>query len=215
MSALMSLPVTYIFSHDSINIGQDGPTHQPIEQLAMLRSIPNMLVFRPADAKEIVGSWNCILNINVPTSLVLSRSEVPMLEFSSMNQVVKGGYLVRKEFATIRGIIIATGSEVHTAVRIAEDLMRDRKMDIRVVSMPCKELFLIQDEAYQKDILPIGVKVVVIEAGSSYGWDRFVYNQNYLITVDNFGISGTKDEVLKYCNFDYETIKARVERLLR
>ncbi len=215
LSALMSLPVTYIFSHDSVNIGQDGPTHQPIEQLAMLRSIPNMLVFRPADAKEIVGSWNCILNINLPSSLILSRNEVPMLEFSSMHLVVNGGYIVRKEFTPLRGIIIATGSEVHTAVRIAEDLMRDRKMDIRVISMPCKELFLIQDEAYQKEMLPIGVKVVVIEAGSSYGWDQFVYNRNYLITIDNFGISGTKDEVLKHCDFDYETIKSRVERLLR
>lgn len=215
LSALMALPVTYIFSHDSVNIGQDGPTHQPIEQLAMLRSIPNMLVFRPADAKEIVGSWNCILNINLPSSLILSRAEVPMLDYSSMSLVVKGGYIVRKEFTTLRGIIIATGSEVHTAIRIAEDLMRDRKMDIRVISMPCKELFLAQDEAYIKDNLPVGAKVVVIEAGSSYGWDQFVYNRNYLITIDNFGISGTKDEVLKYCNFDYETIKSRVERLLR
>lgn len=215
LSALMSLPVSYIFTHDAINIGQDGPTHQPVEQLAMLRSTPGLLVYRPADAREIVGCWNCMLNMNLPASLVLSRNEVPLLDRSSITNVIKGGYIVRKETTRLRGVIIATGSEVNTAINVANTLMRERNMDIRVVSMPCMELFLVQDESYRNEILPVGVKVVVIEAGSSFGWDQFVYNRNYLITVDNFGISGTKDEVLRYCNFDFETIKSRVEGLLK
>ncbi|MDD2435310.1 MAG: transketolase [Bacilli bacterium] len=215
MSALMSLPVSYIFTHDSINIGQDGPTHQPIEQLAMLRSTPNLLVYRPADAREVVGCWNCMINMNLTSSLILSRNEVPLLQNSSINNVVKGAYVVRQETSRLRGVIIATGSEVNTAINVANSLMREKNMDIRVVSMPCMELFLVQDEEYRNEILPIGVKVIVIEAGSSFGWDQFVYNRNYLITVDHFGISGTKDEVLKYCDFDFETIKSKVEGLLK
>jgi transketolase len=215
MSAIMDLPVTYIFSHDSINIGQDGPTHQPIEQLAMLRSTPNLNVFRPADPNELVGCWNSILNSNSPNCLILSRADVNLLPTTNGKLVEQGAYVVRKEKENIHGIIIATGSEVPTALYLANELYNSKKLDIRVVSMPCMELFLKQSEDYQELILPKGYKKIVIEAGSSFGWHRFVYSDKYLITIDKFGVSGTKDEVLDYCDFTYNKIKDKVEKLLK
>lgn len=215
LSALMDLPVTYIFSHDSINIGQDGPTHQPIEQLASLRATPNLRVFRPADAHELVGCWDVILHNNKPSCLILSRADVNLLAETNSQKVRNGAYIVRKEHERLDGIIIATGSEVTTAYHIANELYDTKKIDIRVVSMPCMELFLEQPTEYQEEILPTGYKKIVIEAGSSFGWHQFVYNHKYLITIDEFGISGTKDEVLEYCQFSYEQIKAKVEKLLR
>lgn len=215
MSALMNLPVTYIFTHDSIMVGQDGPTHQPIEQLAMLRSIPNMRVFRPADGKEIIGCWNEIMNQKGPATIVLSRTDVEQINTTNAQSVSKGAYIVRQESQALHGIIIATGTEVQTALNIANELYQEQKLDIRVVSMPSQELFLKQTVEYQEQILPKTYRKIVIEGGSSYGWHRFVYSDKYLITVDQFGISGTKDEVLKHCYFDYQTIKQKVEKLLK
>lgn len=215
MSALMNLPVTYIFTHDAINVGQDGPTHEPVEQLVSLRSIPNHYVFRPADGKEIVGSWAYILNSRKPSSLILSRVDVDPLQNSDPNGVIKGGYILKKERQTLHGILIATGSEVMTALNVSEELYQQYGLDFRIVSMPCRELFLKQEKQYQQSVLDEHVRTVVIEAGSKMGWEEFVYNSNYLITVDEFGASGTKDEVLKYCNFDYETIKRRILELFR
>ncbi len=216
MSAMCHLPVTYIFTHDSVNIGPDGPSHQPIEQLATLRATPNLMVFRPADVREIIGCWNKILHdYNSPAALVLSRSEVPILENSSIFETEKGAYIVKRERNVLHGIIIATGTEVQTAVHIAEELYVSEKLDLRVVSMPIMEEFLKQSEQYQQSILPMGIKRVVIEAGTSYGWHQFVYNKKYLITLDNYGVSGTRDEVLSYCSFMYTDIKDRVLKLLK
>ncbi|MCI8545212.1 MAG: transketolase [Bacilli bacterium] len=215
MSALMNLPVTYIFTHDAVNVGQDGPTHEPIEQLAMLRSIPNHDVFRPADGTEIIGSWAYILNSRHPNSLILSRVDVDNLKETNPNGVLYGGYILRKEQNSLHGIIIATGSEVMTALKISDELFKEYGLDLRVVSMPCRELFLRQDKQYKDSVLPSGVRTVVIEAGSKFGWEGFVYNNNYLITINHFGASGTKDEVLEFCKFDYEKIKNRVISLFR
>ena len=215
MSALMELPVTYIFTHDSINIGEDGPTHQPIEQLASLRAIPNHNVYRPADIKEIIGCYQSILNSNKPSALILSRSEVTTLKTTSMEEVLKGAYIIRKEINKLHGIIIATGTEVHTAYKIASELYEKESLDLRVISMPSLELFKNQSEEYKNALLPIGYKTFVIEAGSSFGWHQFVYNEKYLMTIDKFGASGTKDEVLNYCNFSYEQIKERIKNLLK
>lgn len=214
MSCLMKLPVTYIFSHDSINIGQDGPTHQPIEQLASLRSIPNMYVYRPCDANELIGSYNSVLNNKKTSSIILSRIDVPILKYSSKD-IDKGAYIIRQEEGILNGIIISTGTDVHTAIHIADDLYREYKLNVRVVSMPCKELYLNQNDEYKELVLPKGYKKFVIEAGSSLGWEGFVYNEKYLITLDKFGASGTKDEVLEYMEFDYETIKNRIIELLK
>lgn len=215
MSALMNLPVTYIFTHDSINIGQDGPTHQPIEQLSSLRSIPNFNVYRPADIKEIIGCYQSILNSNKPSALILSRNEVSTLKNTSIESVLKGAYIVRKEVNKLYGIIIATGSEVHTAYHIASELYEKEGLDLRVISMPSLEIFKNQSEEYRNSLLPIGYKTFVIEAGSSFGWHQFVYNEKYLMTIDKFGTSGTKDEVLEYCDFSYEQIKERIKNLLK
>ncbi len=216
MSALMKIPVTYIFTHDSISIGSDGPTHQPIEQLAMLRSTPNLNVYRPCDENELIGAWQDILSLKrTPSSLIVTKNAVPVLESSSRELVKQGAYIIHKEREHLHGILLATGTEVHTALRVAEQLYQEQCLDIRVVSMPCMERFLEQSEELQKEILPVGVRVIVIEAASSFGWHRFVYHDRYLLTVDQFGASGTKDEVLKSCQFDYETIKERVIKLLK
>lgn len=215
MSALMHLPVTYIFSHDSITNGEDGPTHQPVEQLTMLRSTPNLNVFRPADIKEVIGSWDCILkDVNKPSALILSKQVGETLKDTKISEVSKGAYIVKHEENNLHGIIIATGDEVRTAVRVAKTLKIECGLDIRVVSMPCQELFELQSQEYKEKILSIGVRTIVIEAGLKLSWYKYVYNDKYLITIDNFGKSGSKDDVLKYFNFDYESIKNRVKELL-
>jgi len=215
LSALMNLPVTYIFTHDSVSIGQDGPTHQPIEQLASLRAIPNFNVYRPADSKEIIGCYQSILNDGKPSALVLSRNEVSMMENTSMEETLKGAYIIRKENDKLHGIIIATGSEVHTAYHIAYDLYEQEGIDLRVISMPSIEIFKEQSKEYKENLLPIGIKTFVIEAGSSAFWHQFVYNEKYLMTIDKFGQSGAKDEVLEYCDFSYEQIKDKITKLLK
>lgn len=210
LSALMNLPVTYIYSHDSISVGQDGPTHQPVEQLAMLRSIPNLNVFKPADAHELVGCWHEIINNNQPNCLVVARNPVSLMETTNLNQVKYGAYIVKHEPEKLDGILIATGNVVQIAFYLANDLFKENNLNFRVVSMPCMELFLKQSLEYQTKIIPNDKKRIVIEAGSSFGWHRFVDDSNHLITVDKFGISGTKAEVYNYCDFSYEKIKARI-----
>ena len=214
LSCLMNLPVTYIFTHDSINIGQDGPTHQPIEQLISLRSIPNMFVFRPADAKEIVGSWEYIINNKKPSCLVLSRNEVSLNKLTNAKSVMYGGYIVRKE-NNLYATIISTGSEVELSIKIADYLYENYKLDIRVVSMPNRELFLSQSKEYQESIIPKGYRNIVIETGSKYGWEGFVYSDKYLITLDRFGCSGTSDEVLNEMDFSYDKILQKIIKLLK
>lgn len=215
MSALMDLPVTYIFTHDSIYVGEDGPTHQPIEQIASLRCIPNLNVYRPCDANELVGSWNSIINSNKPSALILTRQNVKLLKESDKSLVANGAYIIKKEQERLNGIIIATGSEVHTALRVAHDLYVNDNLDIRVISMPSMELFLKTPIEYQKELLPIGHKVIVMEAASSFGLEKFVYNSNYLITVNEFGVSAKENDVLKHMNMDYDSIKEKIKGLLK
>lgn len=215
MSALMKLPVTYIFTHDSITVGPDGPTHQPIEQLAMIRSIPGMKLYRPADARELLGCWQSILNSNAnPSALVLARNEVDLLPGSDHTRAVMGGYVVHEEKAPLKAILVATGTEVQVAKNIAYDYLRAGEAGIRVVSMPCLEGYLERGEKYQENVLPLGVKKIIIEAGSSFGWHRIMSNGDEIISLDQFGYSGTKDEVLHAMSFSYEQILARVKELL-
>lgn len=214
LSCLMNLPITYIFTHDSINIGADGPTHQPIEQLAMLRSIPNLDVYRPADAREIVGAWNTILKNDNPSALMISRQEAPLLINSKAEGVERGAYIIKKEAGPLLGIIIATGSEVNIAITIA-DYFERKGINIRVISMPCIERFLRQSHQYKDSLIPIGYKTFVIEAGSSLGWERFVYNEKYLMTIDEFGKSGTSDQIQTYFEFDIVSLIKKIEKLLK
>lgn len=214
MSALMNLPVTYIFTHDSISIGEDGPTHEPVEELTMLRSIPNFRVYRPGDVIELVGCWEQILKDKKPCALVVSKNELELVSGTNREYTKYGAYMIKKETANLDGIIIATGSELRVASLIAKDLS-SLNLDIRVVSMPCIETFNKVDTNYQKLLLPENIKTVVIEAGSSYSWYKFVKDPKYLLNINEFGYSGKKEDVLKKMEYDYESLKAKVERLLR
>ena len=214
MASLMNLPSTFVFTHDSIMIGEDGPTHQPVEQLPMLRSIPNHYVYRPCDANEIIGSWQTILNNDKPSSIILSRSKCKNLDVTDPLSVKKGAYIIRKEKKKLFGIIIATGSEVSLALDIAERLS-NKGMEIRVVSMPCMELFEEQPNSYKEEILPIGYKTFVIERSSKFGWHKYVYSDKYIMGLDSFGYSGKSEDVLKKLKLDDESIYKRIEKLLK
>lgn len=214
MASLMNIPSIFVFTHDSVNIGEDGPTHQPVEQLAMLRSIPNFYVYRPCDANEVIGSWHTALNNDKPSSIVISRNKVVNLSTTDPLMVKKGAYIVRKEKKKLFGIIIATGSEVALAINIAEKLSR-KNMEIRVISMPCTRLFNEQPQSYKDEILPIGYKTFVIERASKFGWHKYVYNDKYIMGIDEFGYSGKEEDVLKKLKIDDDTIYKRIEKLLK
>lgn len=214
MASLMNLPSTFVFTHDSVMIGEDGPTHQPVEQLAMLRSIPNHYVYRPCDANEIIGSWQTILNNDKPSSIVLARGKCPNLDVTDALSVKKGAYIIRKEKKKLYAIIIATGSEVALALSIAEKLSL-KGMEIRVVSMPCMRLFEEQPKTYQEEILPIGYKTIVIERSSKFGWHKYVYNDKYIMGIDEFGYSGKQEDVLEKLKLDDDSITKRIEKLLK
>lgn len=213
LAALMKIPSTFVFTHDSITIGEDGPTHQPIEQIGALRSIPNMYVFRPADLNEIIASWHYILNEQVPSCIIISKEKVYELSNSNKEEALKGAYIVRNEANKLDAIILATGSEVHIAVKLAEDL-KDKKIDIRVVSVPCLEAFENQSVEYKNKILPENSKVIALEASNDSNWYKYVSNNDCFLKVDDFGISGSREEVLVNMQFDYETIKEKIIKLI-
>lgn len=215
LSSIMQLPVTYIFSHDSVTVGSDGPTHQPIEQLAMLRSTPMITTFKPADASELIGAWEYIYSSNKPNCLIISKEKVNKLKLSSKEDTKKGAYIISPENNVLHGIIISAGYELHEALKLKEELFEKESLDLRVVSMPSMELFLKQDVEYQEKIIPNNVRKVVIEYASSFGWHRFVYNDNYLITADTFGYSGNKEDVLSEMKLDYESMYQKIKKLLK
>ena len=173
LSSLMKLPVTYVLTHDSIGVGEDGPTHQPIEQLAALRSLPNMTVFRPADSKETAAAWYyAVTNSETPTSLVLTRQNLPLYDESG-KEALKGGYILKdskKETPDV--LLMASGSEVELIYKAAEELEKDG-IDARVISIPSFELFDAQDESYKEKVMPKSVTArVAVEALSSFGWHK-------------------------------------------
>ena len=215
MGAMLKLPITYIFTHDSISLGEDGPTHQPIEQLAQLRAIPNLEVFRPCDANEVIGVYKTIMKKeNSPAVISLSKNILPILEETNSNEVEKGGYIVRNNLRKLDGIIISSGEEVHIAIEIAKRL-NIKGFDIRVVSMPSISRFLENTKDYIEEILPVGIRKIVIEASSKMPWNEIVFNKKYLITLDNYGKSGKKDDVYKEFGFDIDSLEEKVEDLLK
>ena len=214
MSALMNLPVTYIFTHDSVYVGQDGPTHEPIEQLSMFRTIPNFITFRPADINEIMGSWEYILKNNCPTALVISKEVRSKQKNTNAKFVKYGAYMVRKEKYHLDGIIIATGQELEMAMEISKDLFT-LGIDTRVVSMPSMELFLKQNPKYEEQLLPKDVPTFVIEAGSSLIWNRFASKPEYIFGVNKFGMSGKTEDVVKYLKIDKNTILEKIANYLK
>ena len=213
MTAQMNLPVTYIFTHDSVSIGQDGPSHQPIEQLAMLRTTPNLIVFRPADINEVIGSWDYIISNKRPVAIVLSKDEAHILAGTSGEQTKNGAYIIKKETSRLDAVLISTGIDLTTTYLISEEL-RNRGIDTRLVSMPSVEVFLNQPESYQNEIIPPNTKVITVEASSTMPWYRFA-SRGCAIGIDEFGYSGQKDDVLEKMNFDYDSIMKKVENCIR
>ena len=196
LSALMKQPVVYVLTHDSIGLGEDGPTHQPVEHLAMLRATPDILVFRPADQIETAEAWALALSQNSqPVALSLSRQNLPTIRHSAgQNMVAKGGYILSQEEGELDGIFIATGSEVHLALE-AQQTLRQQGIETRVVSMPCLSLFEQQPESYREQVLPSAASSrVVLEAASSFGWHRYAPD-GALLCVDTFGASAPAEEV--------------------
>ncbi len=214
MSAIMKLPVTYILTHDSIGVGEDGPTHQPIEHLAGLRAMPDLRVVRPCDGRETTMAWISAIESKEPTCLVLSRQTLPMLEGTGKD-AFKGGYVLRKESKkTADVILIATGSEVSLAVNAREELLKSG-IDARVVSMPCVEDFEKQSEKYKQSVLPKNVtKRIAIEAGSPMCWYKYVGLDGKVIGMETFGASAPAKELFNKFGFTVENVVNTAKELL-
>ena len=215
LASLMNLPAIYILTHDSIGVGEDGPTHQPIEHLAMLRSIPNINVIRPADSREVIYAWqSALMSKETPTCLILSRQGLKLLDNSS-EEALKGGYIVHKEAKdVIDAIIIATGSEVALSIEAAKDLEAKGK-SIRVVSMPSQEIFLNQDKEYIEKILPSSVKArVSVEALSTMPWGKFVGLEGTAIGIDRFGSSAPGKVLFEKYGITKEHVEEEVSKLI-
>lgn len=214
LSALMDLPVIYVFSHDSISVGEDGPTHEPVEQLAALRCMPNFDVYRPADANETIGAYKAILELRKPAAIVLGRNKVTIDENTSSSDVIKGAYIVRKEKKNLEAIIVSSGEEVELAIKVYDALL-EKGYSVRVVSMPSMSRFEKNEESYKREILPASVKTFVIEASSSLSWYKYVKNDDYLFTIDTFGASGKREDVLRKYGFTVNKITKDIEKLLK
>ena len=215
LSALQNLPVTYVFTHDSIAVGEDGPTHEPIEHLASLRTIPNTYVFRPADATETQAAWYLAQNVNdKPTSIVLTRQNLPVLENSSFEKVAKGAYVVYETSSDFDTILIATGSEVALAISVAQELEREG-MKVRVVSMPSIELFEEQTSEYKEALLPRSIRRrVSLEMGNTALWYKYVGLDGLAIGIDKFGASAPANKVIEEYGFSVEKVVARIKNEL-
>ena len=214
LSALMNLPVTYVWSHDSIGLGEDGPTHQPVEHIAALRAIPNLEVIRPADANEVVYCWQEILKRNKPAGILLSRQNLPVIDrgsHSAASEASRGAYSLN-QIANPDVILIATGSEVYLALKAAE-LLSVEGISARVVSAPCLEWFNQQDSAYKEKVLPKQVKArVSVEAGIAQGWRDYIGDSGVSVSLEHFGASASAGVLFKEFGFTPEKIAAAAKQ---
>ncbi|MBC57538.1 MAG: transketolase [Confluentimicrobium sp.] len=222
LSALMGIPVTYVMTHDSIGLGEDGPTHQPVEHVAMLRATPNMMVFRPADTIETAEAWEIALTAKTtPSVLALSRQGLPTvrLEHKVKNLTAQGAYVLAEAEGKRQAILLATGSEVEIAMK-ARDLLQAEGIGTRVVSMPCWELFAQQDAAYRKRVLPAGPVRVGIEAGVRFGWDQWLLGERGreakagFVGMEGFGASAPADELYTHFGITADAVAEKVKALL-
>lgn len=210
MSALMKLPVTYVLTHDSIGVGEDGPTHEPIEQLAMMRSIPDTYTFRPADSKETAAAYQVALTGGKPTCIALTRQTLPLYDETGRG-ALKGAYVL-KDSKDAQVILIGTGSEVELCMK-AYDELAAKGVPARVVSMPCMELFEEQSEEYKESVLPAGIEArVIAEAGTSFGWAKYAGAKGQYVTIDHFGASAPAATLFKEFGFTVESV---VEKALK
>ena len=216
MACLMKLPIILPLSHDSIAVGEDGPTHQPIEQFAMLRSIPNMHVIRPGDAVEMAAAWKlAIESTENPTALILTRQNVETMENSSVEGVSKGAYVIGKEENHLDAIIIASGSEVNLAMK-AKKVLLEKGIDVRVVSMPCQEFFDQQDEQYKEAVLPNAMrKRLSVVMASSFGWHKYVGLDGITMSINEFGKSAPAQDVIQSYGFTVDGVVENIEKLLK
>ena len=219
LAAIMKLQVIYVFTHDSVGVGEDGPTHQPIEHIAALRAIPNLVVVRPADANETAFAWQIALNRREgPTAIILTRQKLPIVDQSRLGKsegLLRGGYILAEApQGSPETIIVATGSEVHLALSAYEKLVEDG-IAVRVVSMPSWEVFEDQDEAYREEVLPSSVKARVgVEAGISMGWCRYVGPAGKVISIERFGASAPGPVIFEKLGFTPETVVDAVKETL-
>ena len=217
LSALMGLKVIYIFSHDSIGLGEDGPTHQPIEQLAGLRAIPNLNVFRPADINETLECWQIALKSeNTPSAIALSRQKVAYINpaNSKENKCEKGAYVVKITSHESNVTIIASGTEVELALKVQEKL-EENNIHSKVVSMPCMELFDKQPESFRNDIIEQNSLIVTLEAGSIISWQKYVKDKGMNLGIDQFGESAPYKEVYNHFDLSEEKITNFIQNKLR
>jgi len=217
MAALMKIPTIFVYTHDSIGLGEDGPTHQPIEQTATLRMIPNMTVWRPCDAVESAVAWKSAIDRkDGPSTLVFSRQNLPHIARSQaqIEAISKGGYILKDSDGTPDAIIISTGSEIELAVKAA-DVLAAKGKKIRVVSMPSTNAFEAQDQAYKDSVLPASVtKRVVVEAGVTDSWWKYAGSNGRVVGLDRFGESAPAGELFKEFGFTVDNVVANVEAVL-
>ena len=217
MSAIMRLREIFVFTHDSIAVGEDGTTHEPVEQIESLRLIPNLNVFRPCDANETVAGYRLALESNAPTALILSRQKLPILKGSDSNLAMLGGYIIspERDKKELHGIIIATGSEVELALK-AQEIIEHDGFSIRVVSMPERNLFFKQDKKYIEKVLPKNMKCrLVIEAGTTAGWYRVAGDTGYVLGVDEFGMSGSPKDLYAHFGLTLPNIVKIMDKLIK
>ncbi|MDA0986652.1 MAG: transketolase [Bacteroidetes bacterium] len=217
LAAIMRKKVIYVFTHDSIALGEDGPTHQPIEHLSSLRAIPNLKVIRPADANETVEAWKfAIQHKSGPVALILTRQKLPHIDRAITNNysnLKNGGYILIENNSDPELILISSGSEVNITLKAYFELIKEN-LKVRVVSMPSIELFEEQDESYKEKVLPSKIKKrIVIEAGSSQSWFKYVESKNQLITIDHFGASAPGDVLMQEFGFTVENIISKAKKL--
>jgi transketolase len=209
LAALSRAKVIYSFTHDSVGVGEDGPTHQPVEHVASLRAIPGLSVIRPADANETAAAWRVAVDHDGPTALILSRQDLPVLEGTAGAPVDRGGYVLRTaEDADV--VLIGTGSEVHVCLAAAELLAADG-VHAQVVSLPTWDRFALQDAAYQDEVLPPEVPTLAVEAGTSFGWDRWADDS---VSIDRFGASAPGERVLAELGYTPEHVADRARALI-
>ncbi|HET6402049.1 MAG TPA: transketolase [Candidatus Kapabacteria bacterium] len=218
LSALMNIPSVFVYTHDSVALGEDGPTHEPIEQLASLRAMPNFTIIRPADANETVEAWRCIMKMKGPAGIVLTRQKIPIIDqekYCSARGLAKGAYVISEAMGSPDVILIATGSEVHLALGAQIELEK-KGILTRVVSMPCWEFFEAQPEHYRNMVLPPEVTCrLSIELGTSFGWEKWVGQGGASLSVDHFGVSSPYEKILEAYDFTVPKIVHYAEGLLR
>jgi transketolase len=210
LAAISGAKVVYSFTHDSVGVGEDGPTHQPVEQIASLRCVPGLSVIRPADANETAAAWKLAIDSDVPTALILSRQDVPVLEGTSAEGVAKGGYPLVPGSDEPDVVLVSTGSEVHVCTEAAEQLGADG-LTVRVVSLPSWDRFEAQDDAYRQQVLPPGIPRLAVEAGTPFGWERYADD---ILGIDTFGASAPGGVVLDKLGFTADNVAARARTLI-